>query len=135
MKHIKVIIQELQNSGKYQPVEKITKTNKKVSLLEVESLIFIVLTNLSEDYKSAVAICRLVGDVTSMIQGENDGLIPLRDTAIILNTLLEFISHDPNTSAELTKMYLEAYEEVNTCEAVENYLHYKNYLNNLEETL
>ena len=125
MKHIKVIIQELQDSGKYKPEVKITKTNKKVSLLEVEALIFTVLTNLSEDYKSAVAICRLIGDVTSMIQGETDGLIPLRDTAIILNTVLEFISHDPNTSAELTKMYLEAYEKTDICEAVEYYLHYK----------
>lgn len=126
MKHIKVILAEMQTSGKYNPEVKITKVNKKVSLLQAESLLFSVLSNLSEDFKSGVKMCHIYGSLIAMIQGENDGLVPLRDSAIILNTLIEFISYDDALASELTKMYLEAYESEDMDETVDFYLHYKN---------
>ena len=130
MKHIKVILAEMQASGKYQPEVKLTKTNKKVTLLEAESLLFAVLSNLSEDYKSGVEMCHFFSNLISMVQGENDGKVPLRDSAIILNTLIDFISDDSNLASKITELYLEAYESEDMDEAVDFYLHYKKkYLN------
>ncbi len=135
MKHIKVIIQELQKTGKYKPEVVMKNLDKKITSLEAESLIFTVLTNASKEYEPAVYISELLGDVVSKIQEEKDDLMTLRDTGIILDTLLRFISHNPFTSAKLTYLYLEAFETTDFGETVEHYLHYKNIFNNSEETL
>ena len=125
MKHIKVIIKELQTSGKYMPTQKMTKTNKKLSILESKSLLFSVLTNLSEDDESAVAVCYLLSLALEMIQGETDGLVSLRDSASILNALIDFMLQDPTAASEITKMYIQAFESNDLEQAVELYLYYK----------
>lgn len=125
MKHIKVIIKELQTSGKYMPIQKMTKTNKKLSILQSESLLFSVITSLSEDYESAVAVSHLLGVTLEMIQGETDGLVTLRDSASIINALIDFMIEDSTTASEITKMYIQAFESNDLKSTVESYLYYK----------
>ena len=125
MKHIKVIIKELQTSGKYMPNQKMTKTNKKLSILQSESLLFSVITDLSEDYESAVAVSHLLGVTLEMIQGETDGLVTLRDSASIINALIDFMIEDSKTASEITKMYIQAFESNVLKSTVESHLYYK----------
>ena len=135
MKHIQEILQELKRSGKFQPEVVINNLNKKISPLETESLVFAVLTNKSKNYEPAVYISEIIGDVVSKYQEQTGNLIELRDTAFILNSLLEIITNDPFRSSKITYLYLEAFETTDFSEAVEHYLHYKNIINNSEETL
>lgn len=125
MKHIKVIIKELQTSGKYMPIQKMTKTNKKLSILQSESLLFSVITSLSQDYESAIAVSHLLGVTLEMIQGETDGLVTLRDSASIINALIDFMIEDSTTASEITKMYIHAFESNDLKSTVESYLYYK----------
>ncbi len=125
MKHIKVIIKELQTSGKYMPIQKMTKTNKKLSILQSESLLFSVITSLSEDYESSVAVSHLLGVTLEMIQGEADGLVTLRDSASIINALIDFMIEDSTTASEITKKYIQAFESNDLKSTVESYLYYK----------
>ena len=60
-----------------------------------------------------------------MIQGELDGLVSLRDSASILNALIDSRIQDSMTASQVTKMYIQSYEIEDLDELVESYQHYK----------